>query len=90
MDVFDVPVVSMHCNSCTATGTYYLDRTQRIRAATKVFINDIVVIWKKDCRSMVENKENEMLILTPILQSVEVYAYTGKDHKVLNWGCRGK
>lgn len=33
---------------------------------------------------MVENKENEMLILTPILQSAEVYAYTGKDHKVLN------
>lgn len=44
MNVVDVPVVSMHCNSYTATGTYYLDRTQRIRAATKVFINDIVVI----------------------------------------------
>lgn len=37
-----------------------------------------------------ENKENEMLILTSIFQSVEVYAYTGKDHKILNWGCRRK
>lgn len=37
-----------------------------------------------------ENKENETLILTPVFQNVEVYAYTGKYHKILNWACRGK
>lgn len=44
------------------------------RVATKVYINDMVVIWKKTAEVWCENKEKEMLILTPILQSVEAYA----------------
>lgn len=44
INVVAVPVVSMHCNSYTATGTYYLDRTQITGVATKVNINDVVVI----------------------------------------------
>lgn len=90
INVVAVPVVSVHCNSYTATGTYYLDRTRMIGVATKVYINDVMVIWKKTAEVWFENKENETLILTPILQSVEVCAYTGKDHKIFNWGCRGK
>lgn len=44
INVVAVPVVSMHCNSYTATGTYYLDRTRMIGVATKVYINDVMVI----------------------------------------------
>lgn len=46
INVFIAPVVSMHCNLYTATGTYNLDRTQMIRVATKLYINDRVVGWK--------------------------------------------
>lgn len=43
INVVIAPVVSMHCNLYTATGTYNLDRTQMIRVATKLYINDRVV-----------------------------------------------
>lgn len=82
MNVVIVPVVSMRCNLYTATGTYYLDRTQMIRVATKLYINDSSM--KNTAEVWLENKENETLILTPVFQSVEVYAYTGKYYKILN------